>query len=76
MLRKDLSGGQIKRLALARLLIRKAPILLLDEPFDGLDQDTIEHLITSLEGEYKPNILVYISHIDTRLNERAKSLHL
>ena len=73
---KDLSGGQIKRLALARLLIRKAPILLLDEPFDGLDQDTIEHLITSLEGEYKPNILVFISHIDTRLNERAKSLHL
>lgn len=39
-LASSLSGGQQQRVALARVLIRKEPILLLDEPFTGLDLDT------------------------------------
>lgn len=39
-LASSLSGGQQQRVALARVLMRREPILLLDEPFTGLDVET------------------------------------
>ncbi|MCF6173312.1 MAG: ATP-binding cassette domain-containing protein [Campylobacteraceae bacterium] len=44
-LASSLSGGEQQRVALARALLRNKPILLLDEPFTGLDFDAREHML-------------------------------
>jgi ATP-binding cassette subfamily C protein CydC len=73
---RNLSGGQRKRLALARLLLRKSPVLLLDEPFDGLDKATIERICHSLQNDYKPEILILVSHVANDLGNKARVVEL
>ncbi len=46
-----LSGGQIRRLSLARALLRNAPCLVLDEPTEGLDPDTETRVMENILAE-------------------------
>lgn len=73
---RDLSGGQRKRLVLARLLLRKASVLLLDEPFDGLDSESIKRICDSLQCEYKPDMLIFVSHIASPISDNARVVDL
>lgn len=41
-----LSGGQFQRMLFARLLVQNAPLVLLDEPFTGVDSQTSDFLMT------------------------------
>jgi ATP-binding cassette subfamily F protein 3 len=63
---KVLSGGERARLCLAGLLLKKTQVLLLDEPSDHLDFETVEALANALRNS-KATIL-FISHNRTFVN--------
>jgi len=44
---QGMSGGQLQRLAIAQMLLRNAPLWLLDEPTAHLDADTAENIMVS-----------------------------
>ena len=56
------SGGQARRIALTRLLLTNRPVLLLDEPFAGLDPDTTQQVLQALLQRQRNGILVIVSH--------------
>ncbi|SJM36275.1 putative ABC transporter ATP-binding protein [Psychrobacter pasteurii] len=57
-----ISGGQARRVALARLLLKPRRVLLLDEPFAGLDNETRERVWDSVREHQKQGLLVVVSH--------------
>lgn len=56
------SGGQGRRIALARTLLSKAPILLLDEPTTGLDADTEAEFFKILNQVASDRTIILIAH--------------
>ncbi len=61
---EELSGGQKQRISIARVLLRKRPLLLLDEPFIGLDRKCIEKcmgILNRKKEKYNLTILL-VSH--------------
>jgi len=57
-----LSGGQSRRLALARLFLRDTPLWLLDEPTEGLDAPTAKDVLARLERKARGRTLVIATH--------------
>ena len=60
----QMSGGQQQRVALARILVRKPEVILLDEPFSALDaymQDAMQQELMEILSEYD-GITVMVSH--------------
>ena len=56
------SGGQGRRLALARALLSPAPILILDEPCAGLDAETERAFLTTLNETAQDRSVILIAH--------------
>lgn len=57
-----LSGGQAQRLALARTLCHKKPVLILDDPFSALDKKTEEQAFENLKKLAGDSVILLISH--------------
>ncbi|MGY4675119.1 heme ABC transporter ATP-binding protein/permease CydC [Ursidibacter arcticus] len=62
---RPLSGGEQRRLGLARLLLSKAEIVLLDEPTEGLDRETEQQILQIILTHCQHKTLLMITH---RLN--------
>jgi len=57
-----LSGGQRQRIAIARAIVRDAPILILDEPSSGLDANSEQLVFEALERLMQKKTCVVIAH--------------
>ncbi|HEX3090021.1 MAG TPA: ABC transporter ATP-binding protein [Ilumatobacteraceae bacterium] len=58
----DLSGGQRQRIAIARAILRDAPILILDEPTSALDTESEELIVTALDNLPRSRTMLIIAH--------------
>jgi ATP-binding cassette subfamily C protein CydC len=62
-----ISGGQARRLALARAVLQAAPVWLLDEPTEGLDRATETRLLERVLGLTQGRTVLLITHRPTAL---------
>ncbi|MGE4372309.1 MAG: thiol reductant ABC exporter subunit CydC [Xanthobacter sp.] len=56
------SGGEARRLGLARTLLKDAPLLILDEPTEGLDTDTERRVLDALLADTGEKSVLLITH--------------
>lgn len=73
---ESLSGGERQRLAVARTLLTRADVVLLDEPTAHLDAASAEQLITDLRTALADKIVVLVSHHDDERRDDDVSLRL
>ncbi|MGY0615787.1 heme ABC transporter ATP-binding protein/permease CydC [Vibrio sp. FJH11] len=59
---RQLSGGEKRRIGIARALLRDAPILLLDEPTEGLDKRTEQKVMGLFNQHFANKTVVFITH--------------
>ncbi|MEZ5912480.1 MAG: ABC transporter ATP-binding protein [Paracoccaceae bacterium] len=73
---ETLSGGQRQRIAIARAILRDAPILILDEPLTGLDAATATALMAELRVATRGRTTLLITHDPQCLTLADRVFHL
>lgn len=66
---RPLSGGEQRRLGLARILLNDAPILLLDEPTEGLDRKTERQILRLILAHAENKTLIMVTHRLTAIEQ-------
>ncbi|CAH7020354.1 glutathione/L-cysteine ABC exporter subunit CydC [Vibrio chagasii] len=59
---RQLSGGEKRRVGIARAILHDAPILLLDEPTEGLDKQTEQSIMALFEKHFEGKTVIFITH--------------
>ena len=59
---KNFSGGELQRLRLARVFLRKTPLYILDEPLEHLDKDLAQRIFQRLQKHMTGATVIVISH--------------
>ena len=59
---RQLSGGELRRLAIARALLHSGPLMLLDEPTEGLDAETEHQMLALLEEVTAGKTVLMVTH--------------
>lgn len=59
---RQLSGGELRRLAIARALLHNAPLMLLDEPTEGLDATTESQILDLLSEVMRDKTVLMVTH--------------
>ncbi|CAG9001222.1 MAG: putative ABC transporter ATP-binding/permease protein [Candidatus Celerinatantimonas neptuna] len=72
----NISGGQARRLGLARVLLQTPDVMLLDEPFEGLDKQTIGIISQTLNSACRSSMLIIASHLSVPLLNDFTKLEL
>ncbi len=69
----NISGGEKQRFAIARALLRKPDVLILDEATNALDKNNFALVIRKLKLSMKNKILIFITH-ETRINKHVDKI--
>lgn len=73
----ELSGGMKQRVAFVRAVLKKSPILILDEPTKELDADTVRIMLDIIKEEAKKRLVITVTHDDVSgISDDSKLLHL
>jgi ABC-type bacteriocin/lantibiotic exporter with double-glycine peptidase domain len=73
---KNISGGQQQRIAIARALYKDAPLFLLDEPFNELDENATQQLLLHFHQLSKDHMIILITHDSKSLSYCNKIMDL
>ncbi|MGF1720556.1 cysteine/glutathione ABC transporter ATP-binding protein/permease CydC [Vibrio kyushuensis] len=69
---RHLSGGEKRRIGIARAILHDAPILLLDEPTEGLDKHTERQIMALFESHFVNKTVLFVTHRLVNLHKMDK----